>query len=500
MKTEQEETQGGILTPPRSFGKIIKHLGPGIIIAGSIVGSGELIATTLVGAQAGFTLLWLILLGCIIKIFVQVEFGRHTVIWSRTPLEALNNIPGPRTRRTNWLLWYWAFMTCTIITQQGGILGGVGEAMTMVTPLTEEGRIYNRQAGENIRNKVNFSLQSKTNSQSGTIESGKKIVLPALELKSPPDVRYWVIIIAVVTAAVLYYGKFAIIQWVSTIMVFMFTVTSIINIVMLQSYENWAINWGEILEGMSFQTPGGSLSIALATFGLIGMSASELMTYPYWCLEKGYAKFTGVKDDSPAWLERARGWIRIMRIDSLACMVVYTFSTVVFYLMGAAVLGRVKLMPEKSDLILTLSEMYVPVFGSWAQIVFVIGAIAVLYSTFFLVAAGNSRMVVDGLGLFGIVPKDEKTKIRLVRLISSVWPLIALGLYLWFQAPLPMVLLSGIAQAFMLPMLGFAALIYRYRYMVDELKPGKLWDICLCLSAAGMFVVGFWVVYNQLIK
>ena len=62
--------------PPRRFGAILLRLGPGMIIAGSIVGSGELIATTKTGAEAGFCLLWLIIVGCVIKVFTQVEFGR----------------------------------------------------------------------------------------------------------------------------------------------------------------------------------------------------------------------------------------------------------------------------------------------------------------------------------------------------------------------------------------------------------------------------------------
>ena len=51
---------------------------PGLVIAGSIVGSGELIATTATGAEAGFWLLWLIIVGCVIKVFVQVEFNQQT--------------------------------------------------------------------------------------------------------------------------------------------------------------------------------------------------------------------------------------------------------------------------------------------------------------------------------------------------------------------------------------------------------------------------------------
>ncbi|KMS88754.1 hypothetical protein ACZ91_24055, partial [Streptomyces regensis] len=36
----------------------LRHLGPGIVLTASVVGSGELIVTTSLGAQAGFVLLW----------------------------------------------------------------------------------------------------------------------------------------------------------------------------------------------------------------------------------------------------------------------------------------------------------------------------------------------------------------------------------------------------------------------------------------------------------
>jgi manganese transport protein len=86
----------GIADPPRSLGATLAHLGPGIILASSIVGSGELIATTSVGATAGFGLLWLIVVGCGIKVAAQIEIGRTTLAWGRTPLAAFDRVPGPR--------------------------------------------------------------------------------------------------------------------------------------------------------------------------------------------------------------------------------------------------------------------------------------------------------------------------------------------------------------------------------------------------------------------
>jgi len=81
--------------PPKTIGGILRHLGPGLIIAGSIVGSGELIATTIVGAEAGFWLLWIIIIGCVIKVLTQVEMGRYTISSGKTSLGAMAEVPDP---------------------------------------------------------------------------------------------------------------------------------------------------------------------------------------------------------------------------------------------------------------------------------------------------------------------------------------------------------------------------------------------------------------------
>ena len=131
-------------TPPSSVLGTLRHLGPGLIIAGSIVGSGELIATTKTGAEAGFWLLWLILIGCVIKVFTQVEFGRFSIITGRTTMEGLAEVPGPRIpNHGNWIVWYWFLMFVASISQLGGIVGGVGQALAISVPLTEAGRQFN---------------------------------------------------------------------------------------------------------------------------------------------------------------------------------------------------------------------------------------------------------------------------------------------------------------------------------------------------------------------
>ena len=58
------------------------------------------------------------------------------------------------------------------------------------------------------------------------------------------------------------------------------------------------------------------------------------------------------------WAHRARGWTRVMQLDAWFSMVVFTVATVAFYLLGAAVLHPQGLDPKGTEMIPTLSRMY----------------------------------------------------------------------------------------------------------------------------------------------
>ena len=175
-------------------------------------------------------------------------------------------------------------------------------------------------------------------------------------------------------------------------------------------------------------------------------------------------------------------------------MVVYTFATIAFYLLGAAILHRVGLNPEKDSMVRTSAVMYIPVFSSWASTIFLFGAFAVLYSTFFVAIAGHARTFADALHVIGVIGKDEQTQARWVRILSGVFPMLCVAIYLVFQAPAQLVLLSGVAQGVMLPMLAGAALYFRYRRCVPGLRPGMIWDVMLWTSAVAMLITGSWTV------
>ncbi|RMG04705.1 MAG: transmembrane Mn(2+) transporter, partial [Planctomycetota bacterium] len=429
----ERRTSGREEDPPRDFWGIVQRLGPGMIIAAAVVGSGELIATTRTGAEAGFTLLWLILIGCVIKVFVQVELGRYTVVAGQPTLAALNELPGPRLG-VNWVLWYWLVMFIVSLAQLGGIAHGVGQALAMAVPIDGSfvQLMEDQDAWDSEKTAIERELAETGRPQAEwASEVRQRLGRPRPDYGRPgyefTDDIAWACLLCVGTIVLLVVGRYALIQHVCTALVVAFTVVTIFCVVAIQLQPEWAVGWQEILSGFAFRLPpavGGlnPLATALATFGIIGMGTNELITYPYWCLEKGYAGYTGPRDESREWADRARGWMRIMRIDAFGSMIVYTFATLAFYLLGAAVLHREGLVPAGAEMIEMLAEMYVPLFGAWTKWFFLFGAVAVLYSTFFSANAGHTRVAADAVEVFRGRPLSDRARAGWVRAYAVLLP------------------------------------------------------------------------------
>jgi Mn2+/Fe2+ NRAMP family transporter len=525
------------LAPPTSFFGILSYLGPGLIIAASIVGSGELIATTLTGARGGLSLLWLIILGCVVKVFAQIEIGRFTVSTGIPTLSALSTVPGPRiARRGNWLVWYWFFMWFCSIGQLGGIVGSVGQVLAIVQPLTTQGADYKtignletqiKLASVKARSatpqekeamgleakSIEASLESlkrdylvKYASGAAKSQSTEELVtsMSVAGLPRPMDDRYWAIPVAIITAGLLFYGGYSLVQSASTAMVAIFTLVTLATVIGLQAKPDWSISASEWLQGLSFGLPEGdklkALTTALATVGIIGVGAAELIQYPYWCLEKGYARHTGPDDGSSAWLDRARGWLRVMHYDIGVSMLIYTTATIGFFVLGAGILHRSGIQPEESKLIQTLSAMYEPVLGSWAPPIYLLGAFMVLYSTYYVANASHARTFTDGMAVLNLISTDQVVQARMVRFLSALFPMLCLLVYWVLPSPAWLVLISGSAQAVMLPMLGFAALYFRYFKTRRELHGAKWVEIGLWISVALLFLIGFTNLYLEIRK
>lgn len=513
----------GVKEPPHTVEGILKELGPGLIVAGAVVGSGELIATTATGAEAGFQLMWLIIIGCLIKVFVQVEMGRFAICSGQTSLEGMSKVPGPRIGPANWVLWFWLATIIVTTGQLGGIVGGVGQALSISAPLTEQGKEYNQIVDaktetlvwmqKSLRDKPVTSDMSEEEIQRRIAEKERLQAAAKIWTENEdriPDLQsqvkdhfIWAGIIAVVSTFLLVFGRYGFIQTFVTVLVGAFTLMTVVNVVLLQVNPTFAMTPEELLSGISFQIPQATdrvypMATALATFGIIGVAAGEMVFYPYWCQEKGYAKFVGPNDGSGDWVRRAHGWMRVLRWDAFGSMFVYTVSTVAFYVLGAAILNRIGLIPEKSDMVRTLGVMYEPVFGEAARVIFLVGAVAVLYSTFFVTNASKARMCTDAMRLFRLRADTEEARIKWLKIFCAAFPLACFAVYYAIPFPKQLVLAAGVMQAALLPVMACTAIYFRYKMCDPRIQPGWKWDVMLWISGFGMLIAGGWAVATKL--
>lgn len=446
--------------PPTDWKGTLRYLGPGLIITASIVGSGELIATPAVASDPGigFKLLWFIILGCVIKVFVQLELGRYAISRGKTTIEAMDEMPGPRWR-VSWLVWIWLFMFIALPFQVAGMFGAIAKMVTL---------------------------------------GG-----------GPKNLEWlWVVCIGVGTSVLLVSGRYRLVQNASTVMVVLFTFFTLFALVTVQTTD-FAITGANIAEGLSFQMPP-NFTVAFAAFGIIGVGASELIYYPFWCLEKGYATNVGKFDKSEEWYARARGWVRVMSSDAWLSMVVYTGATVAFYLLGAAVLHGQGIVIKDGvdqggrDVIYHLSRMYTDSYGNAGLLIFLMGGACVLFSTVFAATASNSRLLINGLSVYKLkAARDEEEQVKLVKMGCVFLALFSMAIALYSNKVVLLVLIGGVAQGIMLPFLAAAALYFRFQHKKLATPPGKEWKFglgtfFLVVSLLAMSAVGIYQAQKEI--
>jgi Mn2+/Fe2+ NRAMP family transporter len=255
-------------------------------------------------------------------------------------------------------------------------------------------------------------------------------------------------------------------------------------------------SWADVWQGFNFRLPGEGLSTAVAVFGITGVGASELFMYPYWCVEKGYARYAGRRDGTPEWRSRAEGWIRVMHVDIFASMFIYTVATIAFYLLGAGILHGMGKVPAAKDMISVLSNIYTQTLGQWSLWIFYVGAIATLYGTIFAATAANSRVYADMFRLMGFFDHTDYTaRVRFRRGFVLFLTIFPVCLFMLVQSPVKMVVAGGVVQALMLPVIGIGTLYLRHRQLPEEIKPSG-WITATLWSATLVIVVlmGYYIV------
>ena len=433
-----------VLAPPKSFAGTLRHLGPGFLLSASIVGSGELVATTQLGARAGFVAMWVILVSCLVKVAVQLEFGKRAIMTGETTFASFNSLPGPKLGKANWSIWTWLALMVFKFLQVGGIVGLVAILLNMAMPAVGQG--------------------------------------------------VWLWTVVVVVAGVVVSGRYRLLEILSVTMIGLFTLFTFVSLIALQ-FTDEALKLGDVLTGLTFQFPQGDgmLLLVIGAFGITGVGGDEIMAYNYWLIEKGYAAHAGKNDGSEEWRKRARGWIRVMYIDAIVAMLVYTIVTVAFFLLGAALLhGKPGDFSEGGAVFLQkLSQLYTATLGNgWAP-VFYFGAFVVLFSTAFSALGAWTRQFSDAFGQVGLLDFSNLKQRRLwISGLAVVIPVLWGSVFLISTKPVWMVFVGGFVTSIILLVVLFAAFVFKKeRQTAGVIATGKRYEVAFWVSAAMILFV-----------
>ena len=350
---------------PKTFLERLKFIGPSVVVTGSVVGSGSIVMTPLLGAAAGFMLLWWLLLSMWSKPIIQAEIARYIVVSKKTFLEAFADMPGFKTtiqgKTTSWLVWFMFIGVIPSIAGMGGLAGAVAEAGNTMFPFL--------------------------------------------------TVEIWVVISCLVTWMLLYFGSYKSLEKTLLVMVLFFSFMTMIIAIAMQSTD-YQVSVAQVSSGLSFSFPSGYLPLALAVFGFTGISYGEIMAYTYWCLEKGYAENSGNN------VEETKHWIKTMQTDVWVTVFFITLGTLPFFFLGAGVLYNVPELQQALatssfwdiDVISSLQNMFSLVLGGWAKWLFIVLAFFVLFSTLLSGTAAFTRTISDYLISMGLVKEQENTR------------------------------------------------------------------------------------------
>lgn len=222
--------------PPDSFFEKLGFLGPGIILSASIVGSGELIATTILGAKGGFITFWVILVSCLIKVSVQLEFGKNAIISGKPLMQKIGDLSGLGLKKSNWAVWSTFVLTLFKILQLGGMLGGAAIILNLIVPQV--------------------------------------------------SMVVWIFLLGFSLGLLIFKNYYHIIEKTSMLMVFGFTLFTIASLIGL-FFTPFAFSTADFLSGLTFDLPQEVLFVAIGAFGITGVASDEIIAYTYWCQEIG---------------------------------------------------------------------------------------------------------------------------------------------------------------------------------------------------------------------
>lgn len=310
------EVDHKVVAAPEDWRARLKQIGPGIMAAATGVGAGDLVATMVAGSKYGYTLLWAVIIGTAFKLALGEAVGR----WHLTSGQTI--LSGWRTLG-KWALWYFG--------AYAAVWGFVYGATAM--------------------------------SASG---------LPLNALFPFLSVRYWAMLCGLAGFLLVWYGRYAVLEKVMTVLVGVMFVTVVGTAILVTP------NLGDVAWGLVPRLPDGSLVYVLGLVGGVGGTIT-MAAYGYWTIAKGW---------------RGPSWLPMMRTDNALGYVTTGVFVIAMLIVGAELLAGHEVVSGDKGL-LNLGDTLAADYGEWARIPFLVGFFAVSFTSVIGVWNGVSLLFAD---------------------------------------------------------------------------------------------------------
>ncbi|WP_328726069.1 Nramp family divalent metal transporter [Streptomyces sp. NBC_00259] len=203
-----------------------RHIGPGIVVAATGVGAGDLVATLIAGSKFGYTLLWAAVIGCLVKISLAEAAGRWHLATGRTLFDGWRSLG-------SWTTVYFAGYVVV-----WGFVYGAAAMSSSALPL---GALF----------------------------------------PDVMDLKLWAVACGLVGLVFVWFNRYAVFEKVMTVLVGVMFVVTVYLAVRVTPHL------GDAFAGLVPVLPDGSLIYTLGLIGGVGGTIT-LAAYGYWVNAKGW--------------------------------------------------------------------------------------------------------------------------------------------------------------------------------------------------------------------
>ncbi len=463
---------------------LVKMMGPGIVMAGLAIGSGELIMwpwiTSIVGAQ----LLWAAAIGIFLQLWINIEIGRWSIVTGESPFTGM-------VRVIKTIVYVWVFMI---------VVGKFLPGWARETGIALRDLIFGpgHSSPPWVWTAIVFAAVA-------AILFGPKVIYEAVER----SIMFLIVVIVV--------GLIYVVWEIGSMDLFMAMWDGVTNIFDFPDFPVPVFaDDGSIRDELSFSRFFGAVVFA-------GAGGLGNLYYAYYLREKGIgmgarmptlmsaAHKHETKEMDTGFLypeteenqKRFRDWFRYVVTDQVLFFWLLGSVTMFLFIFGAlAVLHPIGLVPDRGSLVWDLASILEESMGTSGRYLFLVVGMAALFSTQLGGVDGGSRIFSDLLHTnfkFGKWFKLEQWYLILVSTTMiigtfSVWffeQYDIAGLdFLFISA-----LIGGFAMAVYVPLLLYMNLTY----LPKSARPGWI-NIFFMVIASAMYI-GFagYTIYTKVV-